>query len=439
VTTAFLLVPKSVESECENGLVLKRSAPFVLAIGGVAYISAVSQRSSMGVASLVAQERFHTNAQQLASLAVLQVVAYAAMQIPVGILLDRFGSRILLAFGALSMSVGQYTVAFSTDLSMAVFGRFLVGFGDAFTFISMIRLINGWYQGKRASQLQQWIGNGGQLGQVVSAVPFAYLLHMQGWEKAFAVWATIGLLIGVVAFVLVKNDAHGTVKQSVPSLRESLALLKDSIRRPSTRMAFWTHFSTQSTGTLLVLLWGVPFLVQGEGLSRELALTMLSSYVFIGVIGGFGYGFVCSHFPSWRRNTIIVAVLIELSTWVLMLGWPGRAPVGVIWLTMICTAAAQPSSMIAFDYSRQYVPKRELGTSNGFINIGGFISSLTMMYLVGLILDLYNASKSGDSSTLYSIDGFKFAFCTVFVVVGFGLWRYSSNERATNRLSAASQ
>lgn len=86
--------------------------------------------------------------------------------------------------------------------------------------------------------------------------------------------------------------------------------------------------------------------------------------------------------------------------------------------------------MIAFDYSRQYIPKRQLGASNGFINIGGFIASLTMMYLVGLFLDLHHGLVGATGEVLYSIDGFRISFCCIFAVVGFGLWRYSVNESA---------
>jgi len=150
----------------------RRSAAFIVTLGVLAYISAVTQRSTMGIASLVATSRFHTTAEQLSTLAVAQLVVYAAMQIPVGLLLDRFGARLLLTVGAISMALGQYVVAFAPNLETAVAGRMLVGFGDAFTFISMIRLINGWYQGKRASQLQQWMGNGGQIGQIVSGAAF---------------------------------------------------------------------------------------------------------------------------------------------------------------------------------------------------------------------------------------------------------------------------
>jgi hypothetical protein len=88
--------------------------------------------------------------------------------------------------------------------------------------------------------------------------------------------------------------------------------------------------------------------------------------------------------------------------------------------------------MIAFDYSRQYIPKRQLGASNGFINIGGFVASLTMMYLIGLFLDLHHSLVSTSGEALYYIDGFRISFCCIFAVVGFGLWRYVVNEAAAS-------
>ncbi|MEY2945390.1 MAG: hypothetical protein RL243_132, partial [Actinomycetota bacterium] len=181
----------------------------------------------MGIASLVATDRFQTTAEQLSTLAVAQLIVYAAMQIPVGLLLDRYGARVLLTIGALSMAAGQYTVAFAPNLGVAVVGRMLVGFGDAFTFISMIRLINGWYTGKRASQLQQWLGNGGQIGQIVSAIPFAYLLHLDGWTTSFSVWATIALILAVASWVLIADEPN-PVKHERLNLGERLGLLRES-------------------------------------------------------------------------------------------------------------------------------------------------------------------------------------------------------------------
>ncbi|MTA09120.1 MAG: MFS transporter, partial [Actinobacteria bacterium] len=173
---------------------------------------AVTQRSSMVVASLDATERFNTTAAQLASLAVLQLVVYASMQIPVGIALDKFGPRLMLSCGALIMASGQLIVAFAPGLEWAVAGRMLVGMGDAFTFISMIRMVNNWMTGRAAALAQQWLATIGQLGQIVSAIPFAAGLAIFGWTSAFAALAVSGFVAGLFVFVAALDGPQGRVK-----------------------------------------------------------------------------------------------------------------------------------------------------------------------------------------------------------------------------------
>ena len=388
----------------------------------------------MGIASLVATDRFHTTAEQLSTLAVAQLIVYAAMQIPVGLLLDRYGARMLLSIGALSMAAGQYTVAFAPSLGIAVVGRMLVGFGDAFTFISMIRLINGWYSGKRASQLQQWLGNGGQIGQIVSAIPFAYLLHLEGWTTSFGVWATIALILGVASWILIADEPN-PVKHEKLNLWERLGLLRESVKLSSTRMAFWVHFCTQSSTTVIVLLWGVPFLEQAEVLSKATVTAILSSFVIIGFFFGLVFGQLCAHRPQWRRAALTTTALLMLSSWIALLLVPGQAPLWLIVLWLVFTSMNAPASMVAFDYTRQYVPKNELGAANGFVNIGGFVATFSMMFIIGVILDFYYAAAGKAAGmALYSLTGFRLAFISVVVVIGFGLVMYLWNERKTRNI-----
>lgn len=222
---------------------MKRNGLLVIVVVAVAYLIAVTQRATMGTAALFAADKFQTNAEQLSSLAVLQLVVYAAMQIPVGLLLDRFGARACLTVGAIGMAVGQLTVALSENLSVAVVGRMLVGMGDAFTFISMIRVINGWYTGKKASQLQQWVGGLGQLGQVLSAFEFARLIHETGWTFAFLTAATTGTIFAVVIWIAVREDRHPKPDHHEPlKLRSAIKQLRASVREPTTKLAYYTHF-----------------------------------------------------------------------------------------------------------------------------------------------------------------------------------------------------
>src|SRR3954451_2816801 len=114
--------------------------PWIIwATGLLAYVVAVLDRTTLGVSGLNAAERFGASPGVLSTFVVLQVVVYAAAQIPAGVLLDRFGSRALIATGAALMAIGQLTLALTTSLPVAIGARAVVGLGDAFTFISVMR------------------------------------------------------------------------------------------------------------------------------------------------------------------------------------------------------------------------------------------------------------------------------------------------------------
>jgi len=167
------------------------------------YIVAVLQRSSLGVAGVAATDRFHVSAALLSSLAVIQLIVYAALQIPVGVMLDRVGSKLLLSIGAALMVLGQLTLALAPSIGVAIGGRVLLGAGDAMTFISVLRLLPNWFSGRRLPIVSQWVGTLGQLGQVLSAVPLTLLLGAASWTSTFLILSSVSgvALLGVLLFV----------------------------------------------------------------------------------------------------------------------------------------------------------------------------------------------------------------------------------------------
>src|SRR4051795_5355005 len=122
-----------------------RRAWLMWALGVTAYCIAVFHRASLGVSGPLAQQRFGATAAILSLFIVLQLGVYAGLQVPVGVLLDRFGSRRLIACGAALMGAGQLLMATAQSVPAAVFGRVLVGAGDAMTFISVLRLVALWF------------------------------------------------------------------------------------------------------------------------------------------------------------------------------------------------------------------------------------------------------------------------------------------------------
>ena len=384
----------------------------------------------MVVASLDATERFNTTAAQLSSLAVLQLVVYASMQIPVGIALDKFGPRIMLGCGALIMAAGQLIVAFAPGLEWAVLGRMLVGMGDAFTFISMIRMVNNWLTGKAAALAQQWLATIGQLGQIVSAIPFAAGLAVYGWTSAFSALAVSGLVAGVFVFIAALDSPQGRVK-SQSNFADVVAALRINFNRSPVRAAFWTHFLTQSSGNVFALLWGVPFLVEANGKSPAFASGMLTLFVITNAAMGPVVGFLTARYQGQRHVLVLASGFSILAIWAIALFVPSPLPDFLVVLLVIVLGFGGPVSMVAFDYSRSYVSNRELGAANGFINIGGFLAALLMIGAIGLALDAQRAVNP--ELALYDAGHFKLALCVQFAVIGFGLWRFGVANRKLHK------
>jgi MFS family permease len=389
----------------------------VWAVGLSAYIVAVLHRTSLGVAGLDAQVRFDIGAGALASFAVLQLLVYAALQVPVGLLLDRFGSVRLVVGGALVMAAGQALMAFSDGVTGAVLARVLVGAGDAMTFISVLRLVPQWFPGRRVPVVTQLTGLVGQLGQVLSAVPLAALLAGAGWSAGFVSASAAGVFVAILALVALHDSPDRRVNSGTAlTLGQLGSDLATAWRHPGTRLGLWTHFTTQFPGTVFALIWGYPFLVAGEGLSRGAASALLALFVLTGMAAGPVVGVLVQRHPLRRSWLVLGVIAANAIGWGLVIAWPGRAPLAVLVVLVLALGLGGPGSMIGFEFARTFNPPNRLGTATGIVNVGGFVASLVSILFVGLILD----ARTGGRAT-YDIVDFKVAMSVQYAIGAIGL------------------
>ncbi|MDJ0112007.1 MFS transporter, partial [Rhodococcus erythropolis] len=213
----------------------------VWGVGVFAYVIAVLHRTSFGVSGLSAADRFSISPSVLSSFVVLQIVVYAGMQIPAGVLLDRYGSRIMIAVGAFIMMSAQLALAFTESLPVAIGARIAVGAGDALTFISVLRLVPQWFPPRQVPLVSQFTGILGQLGQVMSALPFMLLLSGPGWTFAYGSAAAVGLLAFALALSVIRDAPPGADVVAVPAgAKEIGRQIKTVWMRPGTRLGFFS-------------------------------------------------------------------------------------------------------------------------------------------------------------------------------------------------------
>lgn len=395
----------------------RRRAWVIWLVALAVYVLAVFHRSSLGVAGLIASERFDISATSLATFTVLQLVVYAGMQVPVGVLLDRYGSRALLIIGLVLMTVGQFAFAFSTSFVGAVAARAVLGAGDAMVFVSVIRLVTVWFLVRQAPLVTQLTGLTGQLGAIAAAGPLAYLLHELGWTRAFALTSSVGVVLLVGVLVLVKDSPYRTDDVVAIKLRALAQSVRTVWGNPGTRLGMWSHFVSQFSSTVFALLWGYPFLVQGLGWSTGGASTLLMAMTAWAVVSGLVTARLVSRLPYYRSWIVIGIVLAMMTAWAAVLLWPGVAPTWLVVVMAFATASGGPAAMVGFDLARSFTPPHETGRANGLVNVGGFTASLLTMALIGIVLDL-SASGGMDS---YTLDDFRVAMSVQFLFWVFGI------------------
>ncbi len=402
----------------------------VWAVGLLVYMLAVFHRSSLAVAGLAAGERFDITASQLATFTTLQLLVYAAMQIPVGLLVDRFGSRSVMLVGTCLMAAAQAGFALAESYPVAVLARVFVGIGDALTFICVLRLVSRWFPAQRIPFVTQVTGTLGQLGAVGAAVPMTWALGEWGWTPAYLSAAALGVVLAV-ALLLVVDDSpdqrHARGPQlSIGAVRASLAA---SWSHPGTRLGFWMHFTTQFSATALSLLWGFPFLVRGEGRSEHTAGLLLTLMIVAVMLSGPVLGWLIGRHP-WHRSTIVLTIVWSMvAVWTAVLAWSGPAPLWLLVVLVVVTGVGGPASMIGFDLGRTSNPAERLASASGIINQAGFSASLVLVISIGLILDW----RTPGASTDYLPSAFRWAMSAQYVLWGIGLlqiWRYRRRLRA---------
>lgn len=427
----------------------------VWGVAVAAYAVAIIGRSSLAALGPATQQHFEIDATALSMFAVIQLIVYSALQIPVGLMLDRLGSTRMILIGAVLIIVGQVVMATVWDVRLAILARVLVGAGDACTFISVVRLLPEWFSLRQLPVISQLTGLIGQIGQMVSIGPLALIVAQWGWATGFLSIAGIGALVAILSVITLRDSPgastsferligrQGRISRTArsfadfggPVAAEAVApppteiisvvprrgdrtragdpaapgvftRLRRLASLPGIRLAFWVHFTAPFAGNVFLLLWGTPFLTGGLHFSLAEASSLLSLSVMSMMLGGILLGPITSRFIERRAWVALGIIGAIASTWIAVILWPGEPPLWLVIVLVVVIPLGGPVSMVSFEIARSHAPRSYAGVATGFVNMAGFTASLIAVFLTGILLDLQGA---GDPEN-YSREAFDVAF-----------------------------
>ncbi|MCA1031164.1 MFS transporter [Bacillus timonensis] len=378
------------------------------------YVLMSSQRTAPGLITDQIMHDFQVTATTIGLLTSIQFFVYTGLQIPMGIMADRFGPNFFLIIGALLTGIGTIIYSVGTHEYLLFFARILTGIGDATIWVNMVLILSIWFNAKEFTKLIGVAAMTGSLGFLLATVPFSLLITLLGWRLAFFSTGVLLSLCGCLLYVvLIKKPKQSLFIKKEVQNEKTFALIR---RIFSTRQAwalFCCHFGIVGTYVGFISSWGVPYGMYVYGMTR----TDASQLVMIGLIGALIgaplAGWISSQLGQIKRPYIVVH-LILLITWSIFLVFKGSPPTYLLTVIFFIIGLSYGANALTFASVRQSFPIKESGIVSGFANTGGFLSAVLLPSIFGRVLDYIQVATGSIN------EGFYYGFFTpvIFACVG---------------------
>ncbi len=375
---------------------------------------------------------FHVGAAGLSFLGACFFYAYASMQIPAGLLLDRFGPRKLLSCAILISGIGVILFSRTDSYALAGFARFLIGFGSSFAFISTLFLASRWFEHRHFAFIAGLVQMAGCLGSMVGEAPLAHLINLYGWRETLFVTGWITLLLAIL-YVLIIRDQPGQlrVKSKKGGIALELGRLRHVLKLPQVWWSAWCGFFSWVPVATLGALWGVPYLVKVYGWSSIKAAGFCSLFWIALAVSSPLVGWFSDSIKS-RNRPIRFCFISGIIGGILLFCAP-FIPYWITAMALILLGICAAVQSLTFGVIKDFLPSSVFGTASGFLNMMAIAAGGISQQLVGLVLALtWGHQHNWQGVPIYSVQSYQLAILLLPLAALVGWWISAYKLKETN-------
>ena len=374
----------------------------------------------------------------LGNLSALYFYVYAAVQIPGGLLHDRFGPRVVIALGGVICGAGSILFSFAADLTLAYLGRFMIGAGAATCFIGTLLLATRWFPPQRFALLSGLTMMAGMVGGIFGQAPLAALVDAHGW-RPLMFWAGVfGLVLGVLIWLVVRDRpaADPDAPPEAPLDRAAFWTgLGQVLTTPANLLVAYAVFALSAPMLAFAGLWGVAWLMQTEAMTRpEAAATC--SLLLIGFALGAPLCGALSDRLGRRQEILAFGAVLALGFLCLLIYWP-QPPAPARQALFLVTGLSLGGMVGGFALIRDINRPNVVGTAYGFLNGCAVGAGAVFQPLIGWLLDLRWRGEMLEGAPVYDAEAYRFAFTVMILFLASGLVAALALGRSLRRLRQA--
>jgi MFS family permease len=340
--------------------------------------------------------------------------AYTPMQIPVGIMTDRFGPRRVLTFACFLCAFGTYLFAATTHISVAQIGRFLVGFGSAFAYVGVLKISNVWLPRKYFAFMAGLCSALGMLGAISGSVTMSHLVELVGWRSTLHYAVRIGFILTLILWLVLRDgDKPGAIEvsHSHQSIEGEVQLqfvrLKEMVKSSQMWIIGIIGCLTFLPISGFAEVWAIQFL-ETTGMSKVEA-SWGSSMMFLGfAVGGPIWGIISDVIKS-RRLPLIMGSFVSAGLMAIFIFCPSASHFQMYFL-LFSSAFFASAEILVFavsnDLSRPSMSATAVAFTNMFTMVGGATPPL-----IGKLLD--NSLQLIDGVPVLTIQSYSSALAVI--------------------------
>ncbi|MEQ6375625.1 MFS transporter [Bacillaceae bacterium S4-13-56] len=384
------------------------------------YLLMSSQRTAPGLITDQLMVDFGVTASIIGLVTSVQFFVYTALQIPMGVLADRYGPNFFLIIGAILTGLGIIIYSNSTHIIVLFLARILTGIGDATIWVNMVSIMSQWLNRKEFIRLIGVAGMAGSLGFLLATLPVSTMIVWFGWRNVFLFGGVLLSLFGILLyFVLIKKP-----KQLFPEVfvvekelqrEKTFDLLRKVLSNRQPWALFFCHFGIVGGYIGFIGSWAVPYGIDVYRMTRTNASQLIMISLLGALIGAPLISWVSSKLENIKKPYLIF-YLITILCWLAILLFNGKPPLYLLFTLFFVMGFSFGANSLTFAFVRQYFPIKESGIVTGIANTGGFLSAVLLPSVFGYILDYFH-SVSGSM-----IDGYYNGFVTPFLFSIIGLF-----------------
>ncbi len=329
-------------------------------------------------------EQYSINATKFGMLSAFYYYGYASMQIPVAILLEKFGAKRIICTFAILCGFAAFLFIWSNHFYLALFSRFLIGAGSAVGFLGVSKVITDWFPQKQYARMVGLSFSVGLLGAIYAGKPLTFLLDHYQWKSIGFAIAFIAIAIGLAVFFCLKTKPiESTIKAEN---HYSLKSFKSILSSPLIWLLAVSNLLMVGSLEGFADVWGVPYLTTSFPINKSTAAGLIS-FVFFGMLSGgpvlatlskkFGYYAIIS-FAGFALSALFITLLsTHFYSWYLLAG------IFFIIGNLCCY------QVIVFSAGAQLVPTQVLGVTIAFLNCMNMLGGSLFHSVIGRVMDVF--------------------------------------------------